>query len=475
MQTKIFRMQEHSSLTIPLNELGYIKHSERALGGRANPKDVEKRALDRFIRKNREVLSFLDIEIKGMKLISKGKAGVVPLYPAIPDDVEGTFMVYPMIPWYILSEFVGKAREGDWLEVRQEWEVDSIYLELELWYFARPFVTEAKLALEKPGRAFQTNTQINQYPHGLTDWNEYSVSRYPFYDLQFKNRTIKPSIHTISHSIIKWFVEKIGSSISKKELVSEDFLDDLNWMNNFLKDIKPIPSNKELFKLLPRTGAWTGYKKVYDELERLAAISGILDNQSSKGCAFSIKAEDLFELMIVNFCREWAYLNGFTITQDDDDSARIGLSEYYNSEAEILRSLRPDIVLTSRNVVIIIDAKYKRHYDLLNKKKADKSSFWYEEFRHDLHQVLSYGITQNKGKKVFLLSHPTLLTTLKYETLQLWKVGGKKDILIGLLPVCFNKKVLSLKTIKKAYFNGLTKLLDLGLLDGSGIESQDLN
>ena len=461
MQTKIFRMQEHSSLNIPLKELGYIKHAERALGRNASPNDIEKRALDRFIRKNKDVLSFLDIEIDGTKLISKGKAGVVPIYPTISEDTIGTLMVQSMIPWYILSEFVGKARESEWLEVRQEWEVDRYYLDLELWYFAGPFVTETKLVLEKPGRDFQTNIQINQYPQGLTDWHEYSVSRYPFKDLHFKNKTRKPSISTTSHSVIKWFVEEIINSISKKELIPEDFLKDLNWIKNFLEDIKPIRPNKEILKVLPRTGAWTGYKKVYDELERLAAISGILDNNLKKGCAFSIKAESLFELMIVSFCKEWAYFNGFNITNDKDDSARIGISSYYDSNANILRSLRPDIVLTSDNIVIIIDAKYKRHYDLLNRKKVDKSLLWYEEFRHDLHQVLSYGISNNQEIKVFLLSHPTSSTDPKLGLLQLWKVGGKKSILLGLLPVCFYKKVRSLKTIKEGYFKDLNKLLDL--------------
>jgi hypothetical protein len=458
MSGKVIKLKEHSTLKIPLEELGYIQLARRALGNRASDLDINKRALDRFLRKNVQYLSFLDIKTDGFKLLSQGKVGVIPLIDAAADNNRNMLIIYPMSPWNILSDFIGKTRQSDWLDIKEDWEIDNVFLDLELWYFARPFISETKLVLEKPGRAFMTTIKYNQFPAGITDWSEYAISGYPYRKLIFKNKINQQTINALPHFFIKWCVNAIKDSITKPELVPEDYKSDIVWIENTLGDIKSVIPNRETLKLLPRTGAWIGYSKVYNEIEKIAALCGIL-NLSKNGCAFSIRAEELFEIMVQSFCKEWADINGFGFRQDKDDSSRISIIPNQNSKAYMLRSLRPDVILSSQNTVIIIDAKYKRHFDIANRTHAEKQDkqVWYEEYRHDLHQVISYGVNQNKPRKVFLLTHPSVESNKKEYNLQLWKISSSTN-LIGLLPIYFGKNS-TLIEIKNLYFRELSNIL----------------
>jgi hypothetical protein len=457
-------LKEYSKLKIPLEELGYTEGAKRALGSRANENDIEKLSLERFIRKNKKFLNFLDIEVQGSYLFSKGKAGVVPILPAKQLSSPITLIVTPVSPWYILSEFVGKTSQSDWLDIKQDWAINRRDLDLELWYFARPFIIQARAVLEKPGRSFLTKFEEKDVPRGDTDWDDYSINKAPFGELKFKNKINEPSLNSLPHSLMKWCVIAIKNSIKKKELVSPDFLNDLSWVEGFLKDIEPMIPIEYNLRLLPNTGAWTGYTNVYIEIRRLAAISGILNNTSSNGCAFSIKAEKLFELMVINFASEWGNNNGFRMKKESDDSSRIGLNPIGDISPDMLNSLRPDAILVSNDTVIIIDAKYKMHYDLAVTRKLKNNpdnDERYKEYRHDIHQVLSYGMGYKKTNYVFLLSHPSLLDAENKTGLKLWKLSGTKNCMVGLLPISFNSNMKSLKDIKKLYFDGLIDSLRL--------------
>ncbi len=165
-----FLIPEHSRRSAPLEKLGYIDAARRALGYRADAGDVQRHALAGFSRRNLERLRFLDVELQASTLCSHGKAGAVPLVAATGADLEMILAVQPMSPWSVLSQVVERTSLRDWLITRDDWTIRSQLLDLDLWYFAAPFVAQAKQVLKRPGRAFEWNSRIGRTPVGAVDW-----------------------------------------------------------------------------------------------------------------------------------------------------------------------------------------------------------------------------------------------------------------------------------------------------------------
>jgi hypothetical protein len=456
-------MEEHASRAAPLDELGYVDITRRALGQHAPDRDVENGAASRFLRNNRDALLFLGVTLDGSTLSTSGKVGVIPLKPAVYGDEPSDFVAQPMGHWALLSEFCGRSAQTNWLHVQPDWRVSGRRLDLELWYFARPFVAQSKSVLVRPGREFVSYRSIESFPQGVTDWTDYAVVRAPFRRLEFTNRVSVPTTQTLPHALMKWSINEITSSISNRAHVPNDYMRDILSVCGSLDGVIPQKPTAANLRSLPRTGAWTGYSRVYQELENIAALSGVMSRGQVRTCAFAIDAEELFELMTVNLASEWARRNGFEVRSDRDDSSRIGLVRKLGKQARMPASLRPDVVLLSDSTVIVIDAKYKRHYDLLsNRAGARDRQDYLEDFRSDIHQVLSYGVGFDRARSIYILTHPTTVAAdrLSLGGLELSCVGGRTNVLAGLLPICLHKDMVSLDGVRRHYFAGLDQVLE---------------
>jgi 5-methylcytosine-specific restriction endonuclease McrBC regulatory subunit McrC len=72
------------------------------------------------------------------------------------------------------------------------------------------------------------------------------------------------------------------------------------------------------------------------------------------------------------------------------------------------RSLIPDVVLQRSDVTVVIDAKYKRHAQLVGYGAYGKSEHaWQEQHREDLLQVLAYSSLFDTPRVVACLAYPT--------------------------------------------------------------------
>ncbi len=232
-------------------------------------------------------------------------------------------------------------------------------------------------------------------------------------------------------------------------------------LHQLLARFGSLRPTKDVLGRLPRTGSWTGYGGVYAEVANLAALSGVLSQNDAVRCAFAVDAKTLFEILVVHVASEWAALNGFTVLRGRDDSSRVPILPIGERDRVMLQSLKPDVVLLSEHTAIVIDAKYKRHYDELSGPPAAvRSKEWYEEYRHDVHQILSYGVTYRRERTILLLTHPALRDTHQSSDggLQLWRLGGAKGIFVGLLPMCF-RDAKTLSDVSELYGRGFSSAL----------------
>ena len=72
------------------------------------------------------------------------------------------------------------------------------------------------------------------------------------------------------------------------------------------------------------------------------------------------------------------------------------------------RALIPDVVLQRSGVTLVIDAKYKRHAQLVGYGAYGKGHHdWQEQHREDLLQVLAYSSLFDTPRVVACLAYPT--------------------------------------------------------------------
>lgn len=456
---EVFKLNENSSIGLKgiLNRLGYIKLAEKSLPYGAGKSDAFNKAMSRFIKRNSNYLKFLNIEVENDKLFSNSIAGIIPLEYAIDSGEKANLLVEPMINWQILSEFASITKDRDWLTLNENWAVSKA-LDIELWYFSKPFLDEALSVLKRPAKGFKTVSISDYFPKGNTDWVNYSIQNYPFKRLKFQNKFSISTFDVLPHSLIVWGVEVIKNSINNYQIVPQSIKEAIKKITIILgKNITPIvPSNKILTQL-PKTGAWAGYHNLYKEIEHLAILAGVIKKEKDTGCAYSIRTEELFEEFTMYLCENFAKRHGFKFYKDKDDSARIGLIKPEDSGSfKMLNSLRPDIIINSNDLLIVIDSKYKRHYDLASNYRKSNSDFdWEDEMRHDLHQAISYTIFSEKKNKLVLLTHPKLTQSTKYH---IRRTSRNKNIIIGYLPLHF-KSDTTIKTIEKEYIDNLNEII----------------
>lgn len=456
---EVFKLNENSSISLNsiLNRLGYTKLAEKSLPYGAGKSDAYNKAISRFIKRNKEYLNFLDISIQNNKLYSNSIAGIIPLEYAIDTGEKANLIIEPMLNWQTLSEFASITKKRNWLTLNEDW-FTSKFLNIELWHFSKPFLDEALSVLKRPAKGFKTVNKSDTSPRGNTDWLNYSIQKYPYGKHEFNNKFSMSSYDVLPHSLVIWAVNAIKESINNSQIVLEYIRESINKIEIILgREITPIIPTHKILSQLPKTGAWAGYNRLYEEIEHIAILAGVLKKDKTLGCAYSIKTEKLFEEFTMYLCESFAKNNGFKFYKDSDDSSRIGLLKLNSSDNfKMLNSLRPDIVISSTDLLIVIDSKYKRHFDLAYKYSSKSGEFdWEVDMRHDLHQAISYSIFSEKKKKLILLTHPRINSSLKYH---IRRTSRNKNIIVGYLPIHFSKDS-TVKSIENEYSNNLKEII----------------
>ncbi len=455
MATFTLKENSNKSLVEILDELGYIQLAKSNLGYHAGELDIINNAIKRFKRKNKQYLSFLGLEVINDKIVSKGISGIIPLEFAINKGDTASLIVDPMIHWNILSDFAAVTKHRDWLKINVEWETPNT-LNIELWYFSLPFLKEAMYVLERPAKGYKKIAIENDFPMGQTNWEDFSINKYPYKRLRFNNTTSKITLDTLPHQLIKWGINAIEESIQSPSKVPLEILELIDLLKFKLKNVSEKIPNERNLALLPRSGAWGGYQNLYQELRNIASIAGIVKDKNKIGRAYAIETEKLFEHFVVYLLERYSRENNLRFYSDINNSSRIGFEQIApNYYVSMLSSLKPDAVITDRDLLLVVDAKYKRHFDLLQHKNRKDENWFRNEFRNDIHQILSYSIFSNKKNKILLLAYPSFKANAN---INIWKLFRNSHILLGLIPILL-KDYISLELIYQEFRNNVKKAI----------------
>ena len=279
------------------------------------------------------------------------------------------------------------------------------------WVLSTIVLFRLKALLEQLERRFEITSEERSSPRGTIDWGRYlsrQISRARFLDVPCrfpelqKDRDLRAAIRfalekqlrslesqRVAGSFVRELIEMCGALISQvidvgpREPLSTTFQ---VWQRNTLRT--------EIFRRGVQAIEWTAEER---------GLAGLSDLQ---GLAWAMSMEQFFEAWVETLMSHVVRRIGGELRSGRERKTVVPLNwnpPYLGSQ----KSLVPDLVIVRDDTTIIIDAKYKEHWeDMQERRWADLEEALRERHRADLLQVLAYSTTARTSKVLVCLAYP---------------------------------------------------------------------
>ncbi|HHX97028.1 MAG TPA: hypothetical protein GX687_06195 [Clostridia bacterium] len=393
----------------------------------AKPRDIQGQAArlaKQFLRQNRGILQDFSINSNisydgdqvNINLYTSGQVGAFPLLSPTSGCPDYGLVIKPRFGW----KGIGPLLAG------MGWKVLPEPLPLPLlpqsdrkipsWVLASTVLFRLQRLLEKMERRFEyTKADLNA-PRGQVDWTNYATTKLPqcgflnvpcrFPDLR-DDRDLKAAIHYTLRKQLAGLESQQGADLVVLHLI--------RICQNLLEKVRDVPSRRPnptilhswLYKKLETTAFREGIQAVGWSIDD-RGLAGLGDLQ---GLPWILSMELFFEAWVETVINRIAARIGGIVKSGRQRQTITPLSwspPYLGSQ----RYLLPDLVFERDQETIIIDAKYKNHWEELNRGKWFKLE---EELRgrhrNDLLQVLAYSTVSISKRVVCCLIYPCRLGT----------------------------------------------------------------
>ncbi len=389
------------------------------LRGMRDPHAQAARMAEQFVRQNRALMSLLEVRIEReydgndvRLVIQAGSAvGAIPLVSPTTARPDFGLVVQPRFPWGGIGPML--AEMG--------WRVSPTPLHLPLlrrserrvpvWVLSFMILVRLKALLDSLDRRFELTTETRRAPRGRVHWAEYATRSLPradflslpctFPDLR-DDRLLKGAVrHAVERQLRALETQKEHGAFVHRLI---DFGQQLLHRVQTVPVYVPSPTNLGTWLQRPlRTEQFIDGLQAIEWTVEERGLAGISDLE---GIPWTMRMDKFFEAWVETVFR--------IIAQRTGGQMRIGrkreTTHPINWEPSYLgsqKSLAPDIWVEWDSATLIVDAKYKRHWEELQ-----QHSWWRveeelrEQHRNDLLQVLAYANLARTSPVIVCLAYP---------------------------------------------------------------------
>jgi len=371
--------------------------------GSVDPAPQAARLADQFITQNATILRLLDVSIRrdydGTDLLlhieSNSAVGAVPLVSPLSARPDFGLVVQPRFPWSGIGPML--AEMG--------WLITPTPLNLPLlrrserrvppWVLSCMVLARLKTLLDRLERRFELTTEMQPAPKGTVDWTCYATRAMPYgnflavpctYPDLRDDRQLKGAIRYAIETQLRSLQtqHEHGTFIHRLIALAESLLQRVSSVRSHRPELRDV----EIWLRRPMRSA------VF--IEGLQAIDwtveerGLAGRSDLEGLPWTMPMEQFFEAWVETILREVARQTGGILRAGrarETVAPLLWEPPYLGSQ----RSFVPDLILETERTSLIVDAKYKRHWEEL------QEGSWYEQndalrerHRADLLQVLAY-------------------------------------------------------------------------------------
>jgi 5-methylcytosine-specific restriction endonuclease McrBC regulatory subunit McrC len=374
---------------------------------------------DQFAEQNRGLLRILDAraetEYDGREVrlaVHSGRAvGAIPLLSPTTARPDYGLVIQPRFEWSGIGPML--ADMG--------WRVSPAPLKLPLlrrserrvpvWVLAYMILTRLEGLLKSLDRRFETANEFLTAPRGRVHWDEYATrsishAKYlvvpcAFPELQ-ENRQLKGAIRNAAERQLRAIETQTehGAFVHRLIEFAQRILDQVRHVPVY------VPSSKMMTNWLQRPMHRSSFVDGLQAIEWTIEERGLAGISDLEGIPWTMPMDKFFEAWVETVSRGVARRIGAQVRTGrlrETVQAINWNPPYLGSQ----KSLIPDIWLESEAGTLIIDAKYKRHWEELQQQPwARAEEQLREEHRNDLLQVLAYANLAGSSRIVVCLVYP---------------------------------------------------------------------
>lgn len=384
------------------------------------------RLAHQFLRQNEGVLrtfcadAAVDFDGKEvyLKFVTKTRVGAVPLLSPTSGRPDIGLIVRPRFEWLGIGAMLG---EMGWRVVPQPLKLPLLpgsERRIPPWVLSTIVISRMQALLDRLERRFEMTDAVTASPRGTVDWQQYATVQMPrlrlldvpsrFPDL-LDHRELKAAIHfTLRKQLASLETQRnAGAFVAQLAVLCQLLIDRV-------RSVQPKPPTGAQFQAWARQPLTTDvFRQGIEAIEWTADDRGLAGIADLNGLPWMLSMEEFFEAWLETVMAKAAHSLGGVLQVGRRRETTVPLSwspPYQGSQ----RSLVPDLILETGTETIIIDAKYKRHWEEL------QTTAWWQldgqlqtQHRLDLLQVLAYSTAKNAARIVSCLVYPCSLATWK--------------------------------------------------------------
>jgi hypothetical protein len=389
-----------------------------------DPQSQAARLAEQFVAQNRVPLSLLDVTMSRdydgkdvfLSVTTGGSVGAVPLLSPTSARPDYGLVVQPRFPWGGIGPML--AEMG--------WRIVPAPLRLPLlkrserrvpaWVISCMVFARLQALLARLDRRFELVQETCAAPRGSVQWEQYATRQVPharlldvpcrYPDLR-DDREMKGAIRfTLERQMRSLETQREqGAFVHRLILVGEQLLSKVRAVPPYAP---PAPvMERWLHRPLYGTAWLDGLQAIEWTLEE-RGLAGVSDLE---GIPWAMSMNQFFEAWVETLLRAVATRVGgrLKVGRNRETTAPlIWEPPYLGSQ----KSLAPDLWLEWETCTLIVDAKYKRHWEELQQGTwSSASETLREQHRHDLLQVLAYANLASTGHVVACLAYPCSQST----------------------------------------------------------------
>lgn len=410
-------LQDHSRVTKSAIELFGSKNS-------ADPQAQAARLSELFIRQNLPIFQLLQVDVQRdfdgsdvlLNIESHSAVGAVPLRSPLTSKNDFGLVVQPRFPWAGIGPMLA---EMGWLISPTPLKLPLLKRSerrVPLWVLSYMVLTRFKALLDKLERRFEVTKETRSSPRGRIEWTEYVTREMPrgrflavpctFPDLR-DDRLLKGAIRFAVEKQLRSLETQSGQGSFVHRLIA--------FAEALLQRVRDVagrrPGVGEVQNWLRRPLRADAFLEGLQAVDWTIDERGLAGSSDLEGIPWTMPMEQFFEAWVETIVRSVAQRTGGVLRtgRKRETVAPIAWDPPYVGSQ---RSLVPDLILETEDTAIIVDAKYKRHWEEMQvgdwRGQTDELR---EEHRADVLQVLAYANLVSAREVVCCLVYPCSMTT----------------------------------------------------------------
>jgi hypothetical protein len=389
-----------------------------------DPAALAARLGEQFRLQNREVLDLVGVSVQtrfdgthvGLEVTSGTTVGAIPLQSPTSGRAELGLVIRPRYDWLGLGAMLGQM---GWKVLPAPLALSNLprsERRVPPWVLSAIVLGRIQALLGSMQRRFEMTESIRPAPHGHVDWQRYAcrhITRGQFTQVPCQHPELGADLPL--QGAIHFTLRRHLASLESQRQAGSFVLSLILWCGRLVDEVRTAPPRVPT-DLQMR--AWKQGRLRSSILEEgLDAIAWTVDERGLAGLCdlhglpWSLSMETFFEAWVESVVQQVARRIGGVVRSGRQRQTQVPIlwdPPYQGSQ----RFLLPDLRIESASGVIIVDAKYKDHWEEL---AVTRWGEWEERIRErhrsDLLQILAYTSVLDSSRLAACLVYPCRRST----------------------------------------------------------------